>query len=68
MSALLNLCQDIIIIFAKKIILRASLFVLYSGNIALTQPLETLIDAAVHLVNIPEIKVVIVGKKGPLIA
>jgi colanic acid biosynthesis glycosyl transferase WcaI len=40
--------------------------VLYSGNIALTQPLETLIDAAVHLIDIPEIRVVIVGKKEAL--
>jgi colanic acid biosynthesis glycosyl transferase WcaI len=40
--------------------------VLYSGNIALTQPLEILIDAAVKLRHIDEIAVVIVGKKEAL--
>ncbi|MEG3438048.1 glycosyltransferase family 4 protein [Pannus brasiliensis CCIBt3594] len=40
--------------------------VLYSGNIALTQPLETLIDAAARLVSIPDIRIVIVGKKEAL--
>jgi colanic acid biosynthesis glycosyl transferase WcaI len=49
--------------FRQENHLEGKFVVLYSGNIALTQPLETLIDAAVHLVNIPEIQVVIVGKK-----
>ncbi len=40
--------------------------VLYSGNIALTQPLETLIEAASQLTHIPEIAIVIVGKKEAL--
>jgi colanic acid biosynthesis glycosyl transferase WcaI len=40
--------------------------VLYSGNIALTQPLETLIDAAKHLGHIPEMVVVIVGNQASL--
>ena len=52
--------------FRQENHLEGKFVVLYSGNIALTQPLETLIDAAVHLVNIPEIKVVIVGKKEAL--
>lgn len=39
--------------------------VLYSGNIALTQPLETLIDAAVRLRHLPNLAIVIVGKKKP---
>jgi colanic acid biosynthesis glycosyl transferase WcaI len=40
--------------------------VLYSGNIALTQPLETLIDAAALLQHLPEIQIVIVGKEEAL--
>lgn len=40
--------------------------VLYSGNIALTQGLETVIDAAEHLQHIPEIAVVIVGETSAL--
>ena len=40
--------------------------VLYSGNIALTQPLETLIDAAALLQHISEIQIVIVGKEEAL--
>jgi colanic acid biosynthesis glycosyl transferase WcaI len=36
--------------------------VLYSGNIALTQGLETVIEAATRLRHIPEIQVVIVGE------
>ncbi|MEM8778120.1 MAG: glycosyltransferase family 4 protein [Cyanobacteria bacterium P01_G01_bin.49] len=40
--------------------------VLYSGNIALTQPLEILIDAAQKLDQIKDIVVVIVGKKKAL--
>ena len=52
--------------FRQENHLEGKFIVLYSGNIALTQPLETLIDAAVKLVSIPEIKVVIVGKKEAL--
>jgi len=52
--------------FRQENHLEGKFVVLYSGNIALTQPLETLIDAAVHLVDIPEIQVVIVGKKEAL--
>jgi colanic acid biosynthesis glycosyl transferase WcaI len=52
--------------FRQENHLEGKFVVLYSGNIALTQPLETLIDAAVYLVDIPEIKVVIVGKKEAL--
>ncbi|GCL56232.1 putative glycosyl transferase [Microcystis aeruginosa NIES-3806] len=52
--------------FRQENHLEGKFIVLYSGNIALTQPLETLIDAAVQLVNIPEIQVVIVGKKEAL--
>jgi colanic acid biosynthesis glycosyl transferase WcaI len=40
--------------------------VMYSGNIALTQPLEVLIDAAAHLQHIGDIAFVIVGKKETL--
>lgn len=40
--------------------------VLYSGNIALTQPLETLIDAAVRLRHLPNLAVVIIGKQEAL--
>ncbi|WP_013321953.1 glycosyltransferase family 4 protein [Gloeothece verrucosa] len=40
--------------------------VLYSGNIALTQPLETLIDAAYWLQDIKDIVIVIVGKEEAL--
>ncbi len=40
--------------------------VLYSGNIALTQPLETLIEAAAKLLDYPDIRVVIVGKSAAL--
>jgi colanic acid biosynthesis glycosyl transferase WcaI len=41
--------------------------VLYSGNIALTQPLEFLIDAAVRLRHLPDIAIAIVGKKEALL-
>jgi colanic acid biosynthesis glycosyl transferase WcaI len=40
--------------------------VLYSGNIALTQGLETVIDAASHLQHIPDIVIVIVGESKSL--
>ncbi|MBR8831640.1 MAG: hypothetical protein N5P05_001079 [Chroococcopsis gigantea SAG 12.99] len=47
--------------------LQGKFVVLYSGNIALTQPLETLIDAAALLTHIPDLAVVIVGKDDALI-
>lgn len=40
--------------------------VLYSGNIALTQGLETVVEAATHLRHIPEIVFVIVGEEKAL--
>ena len=40
--------------------------VLYSGNIALTQGLETVVEAATRLRHIPEIAVVIVGEEKAL--
>ena len=40
--------------------------VLYSGNIGLTQGLETVINAAVHLLHIPDIAIVIVGEEHAL--
>ncbi|OKH20590.1 glycosyltransferase WbuB [Hydrococcus rivularis NIES-593] len=40
--------------------------VMYSGNIALTQPLEILIDAAARVQHIPDLAFVIVGKKEAL--
>jgi colanic acid biosynthesis glycosyl transferase WcaI len=46
--------------------LEGKFVVMYSGNIALTQPLEVLIDAAVQLQHIRDIAVVIVGKKEAL--
>lgn len=53
--------------FIKENNLAGKFVILYSGNIALTQPLETLIDSAKLLENIPDIAVVIVGKKEALI-
>jgi colanic acid biosynthesis glycosyl transferase WcaI len=47
--------------------LEGKFVVLYSGNIALTQPLETLIDAAVQLQDYPDIAIVIVGKEQALV-
>jgi colanic acid biosynthesis glycosyl transferase WcaI len=47
--------------------LEGKFVVMYSGNIALTQPLEVLIDAAAQLQHIPDIAVVIVGKKEALV-
>ena len=41
--------------------------VLYSGNIALTQGLETVIEAATHLKSIHEIAIVIVGSEKALV-
>ncbi|RMF26217.1 MAG: colanic acid biosynthesis glycosyltransferase WcaI [Cyanobacteria bacterium J083] len=40
--------------------------VLYSGNIALTQGLETVIQAATYLTDFPEIAIVIVGENNAL--
>jgi colanic acid biosynthesis glycosyl transferase WcaI len=40
--------------------------VLYSGNIALTQGLETVIDAATRLLHVPDIAIVIVGEEEAL--
>lgn len=46
--------------------LEEKFIILYSGNIALTQPLETLIDAAKRLRDVPDIAVVIVGNQKSL--
>jgi len=43
--------------------LEGKFVVLYAGNIALTQGLQTLIKAAKHLLDIKEIAIVIVGEK-----
>lgn len=52
--------------FRKENNLEGKFVVLYSGNIALTQPLEYLIDAAAKLSHIEDIAVVIVGKQEAL--
>ncbi|HAC62033.1 MAG TPA: colanic acid biosynthesis glycosyltransferase WcaI [Cyanothece sp. UBA12306] len=52
--------------FRRENNLEGKFVVLYSGNIALTQPLEILIDAAAQLLDIPQIAVVIVGKEAAL--
>lgn len=46
--------------------LNSNFVVLYSGNIALTQGLETVIEAATRLLHIPEIAIVIVGEENAL--
>ncbi|WP_083636716.1 glycosyltransferase family 4 protein [Leptolyngbya sp. 'hensonii'] len=46
--------------------LQGKFVVLYSGNIALTQGLETVIQAAARLKDISEIEIVIVGEPGAL--
>jgi colanic acid biosynthesis glycosyl transferase WcaI len=46
--------------------LEGKFVVLYSGNIALTQGLETVIDTAARLKDIPEIQFVIVGEEHAL--
>ena len=46
--------------------LNGKFVVMYSGNIALTQGLETVIKAAVRLRHIPEIAIVIVGEEKAL--
>jgi colanic acid biosynthesis glycosyl transferase WcaI len=48
--------------FRQKYQLEDKFVVIYSGNIALTQGLETVIDAAVYLQHLPEIAIVIVGE------
>lgn len=52
--------------FRRKNGLEGKFIVLYSGNIALTQGLETVIDAATHLQDIPDIAVAIVGEERAL--
>ena len=52
--------------FRQEYNLEGKFVVLYSGNIALTQGLETVIDAAVYLQHLPEIAIVIVGEKRAL--
>lgn len=52
--------------FRKANDLEDKFVVLYSGNIALTQPLETLIDAAARLNHLFNLVVVIVGKEEAL--
>ena len=52
--------------FRRENHLEGKFIVLYSGNIGLTQPLETLIDAAKRLKDIPNITVVIVGNQKSL--
>ncbi|ACB53344.1 glycosyl transferase, group 1 [Crocosphaera subtropica ATCC 51142] len=52
--------------FREENNLNGKFVVLYSGNIALTQPLEILIDAAVQLNHIEDIAIVIVGKQEAL--
>jgi len=48
--------------FRVKHDLQDNFVVMYSGNIALTQGIETVVKAAAHLRDIPKIKVVIVGE------
>ncbi len=52
--------------FRKENNLEGKFVVLYSGNIALTQPLEYLIDAGVKLSHIDDLAIVIVGKQEAL--
>ncbi|MGF1541359.1 MAG: glycosyltransferase family 4 protein [Pleurocapsa sp.] len=52
--------------FRQENNLKNKFVVLYSGNIALTQGLETVIDAATHLKHIEEIAIVIVGESKAL--
>ncbi|MBP0016717.1 MAG: glycosyltransferase family 4 protein [Cyanobacteria bacterium SBLK] len=52
--------------FRRENGLEEKFIVLYSGNIALTQGLETVIDAATYLKDIPDIAVVIVGEERAL--
>ena len=52
--------------FRIKNNLQDKFVVLYSGNIALTQGLETVIDASSHLKHLPNIAIVIVGEVNAL--
>ncbi len=52
--------------FRQENNLEGKFVVLYSGNIALTQPLEILIDAAVKLNHIDDLAIVIVSKQEAL--
>ncbi|MBD2576921.1 glycosyltransferase family 4 protein [Oscillatoria sp. FACHB-1406] len=52
--------------FRRQNNLEGKFVVLYSGNIALTQGLETVIDAAKYLADYPEIAIVIVGEEKAL--
>jgi colanic acid biosynthesis glycosyl transferase WcaI len=52
--------------FRTKHQLNDKFIVLYSGNIALTQGLETAIEAAARLLHIPDIALVIVGEQDAL--
>ncbi len=52
--------------FRQENQLEGKFVVLYSGNIALTQPLEVLIDAAAKLRHIRDIAIVIVGREEAL--
>jgi colanic acid biosynthesis glycosyl transferase WcaI len=52
--------------FIRENNLGGKFIILYAGNIALTQPLETLIDAAAILQNLPDLAVVIVGTREAL--
>lgn len=52
--------------FVSQNNLQGKFVVLYAGNIALTQPLETLIDAAAQLPELKNLVVVIVGRKKAL--
>jgi colanic acid biosynthesis glycosyl transferase WcaI len=52
--------------FVQENNLQDKFVVLYAGNIALTQPLETLIEAAAQLSDLKDLAVVIVGKKEAL--
>jgi colanic acid biosynthesis glycosyl transferase WcaI len=49
-------------VFRQEYGLGDKFVVLYSGNIALTQGLETVVEAAIQVLNIPEILFVIVGE------
>ncbi|HBE21617.1 MAG TPA: glycosyltransferase WbuB [Cyanobacteria bacterium UBA11149] len=52
--------------FREEHQLNGKFVVMYSGNIALTQGIETAIHAAVRLRHLPDIAIVIVGEKGAL--
>jgi colanic acid biosynthesis glycosyl transferase WcaI len=52
--------------FRQQYQLEGKFVVLYSGNIALTQGLETVIEAATHLKHNPNIAIVIVGAEKAL--